>query len=738
VKRRWPLSTLCLAHALIFAWAAVTLPTNTSLITVVFTAAALLHGLVAVLATLGATALRPVWRAASWFSLILFLVLSWLTFDAAQYLAELYGALGEGIAVALVAALAPVALLTLPFALWGLAATGGLSGRRTVVVLLAIGLTTSSIALHARGRARAHPAASIDAQALAAHLPDWSKLPEPTFTGSLYSPSPVRCASPPGSAGLVSIIVGYLGTSELGVGRQLECVQAPASEIGARLGALLQAHTFRAPVKLDLITATAELKGATLPIESLALRPGLDGVCFRASCLTPWQLVGANHFVRFQPLPFIPDLRLGISGDILGQALGRVDDVGLQGLVRLETESWLITSSGTLQPLERLRVPVDRLDRERIGKARRAAEEHVFNAQDTGGIFRYVLDPYTGGQYVHDFVLPRQAGTTSAICETASTGVERAEVAHRSLNAMASWERAFEDGTSALVKPVDAPHAHLGDTALPAIAFLRCRSLLEQRGYDLRELDERVERYGRWLLAMQRPNGSFYPVFDVRTGAPSDGPDPLYAAGQAVYALSLWERLVQERTDLLTKEERDRLSNAVERAMSYFGGPYWDRTLLRAFYLEENWHCLAARASLQHHRHDAYEQFCVDYMEFKKRLILDEHSHVSDVFVGGQGFGNLLPPHNTPSAGLGETLGAAMAIKRARGESLAEDRVLLKKIVLYLIRRQWDHAACFACDAGKLAVGAFSESIASPVIRIDYLQHALSALAYGEELLELP
>ena len=39
------------------------------------------------------------------------------------------------------------------------------------------------------------------------------------------------------------------------------------------------------------------------------------------------------------------------------------------------------------------------------------------------------------------------------------------------------------------------------------------------------------------------------------------------------------------------------------------------------FFFEENWHCLAARAALAHHRRDDYERFCLDYVTMKTRLL---------------------------------------------------------------------------------------------------------------------
>jgi hypothetical protein len=61
----------------------------------------------------------------------------------------------------------------------------------------------------------------------------------------------------------------------------------------------------------------------------------------------------------------------------------------------------------------------------------------------------------------------------------------------------------------------------------------------------------------------------------------------------------------------------------------------------------------------------------------------------------------------------------------------------LKQVMGFVLRRQWTAARCAACAPGKDAVGGFSESEASPVIRIDYVQHAMAALGHGGRVLGL-
>src|SRR5262245_52797847 len=169
--------------------------------------------------------------------------------------------------------------------------------------------------------------------------------------------------------------------------------------------------------------------------------------------------------------------------------------------------------------------------------------------------------------------------------------------------------------------------------------------------------------------------------------------------------------------------------------MGHFGRDYWNYLERDLFFIEESWHCIAARAALGRHRNPDYERFCLDYVAFKSRLVLDERSGVAPELVGGVGFGNVIPPESTPTASFGEALAAAIAVKRARGEDVSKERATLSRLLRFLVRQQWDDVSCFACATSPRVPGAFSGEVASPTIRIDYVQHAWAAIEHGARAL---
>jgi hypothetical protein len=155
------------------------------------------------------------------------------------------------------------------------------------------------------------------------------------------------------------------------------------------------------------------------------------------------------------------------------------------------------------------------------------------------------------------------------------------------------------------------------------------------------------------------------------------------------------------------------------------------------FFFEEGWHCLAARTALTSHRNDAYEQLCIDYVASRKRFILRQGDTSEANFVGGYGMSDLFPPRNTATAGVGEALNASIAIKSKRGMPVDEDKALLRDLVTFLLRAQWSRSGCYACRDPQQVAGGFSQQLASPSIRIDYVQHAMAAIGHGSKLLGL-
>ncbi len=744
---RGTLAALGLLHAGVFGGAAIALPwTLASAFTVIggIVAAAFLG--LAVCAALVPSRLRVAFRAAASIALAFLVWATWSLASTGAYLVALYGGVGAGLAGAAAAAWCVIALFTLPIGSWGIAATGGLGIRRrgrvaAVPVALAIVVAASLLAWKAsaaRGRertpgdARAVVEAALRAEATARDARPARK-PGKKRAMSLFTDQPIACDVAPRTSPVTILAVARIaGGKPVPLCAQGATLEEASRTLATELADLGDLDAIIAAI--DVVREIAPLPDRGPLLGAVALRPGLDGVCAERRCLTPWLAVARQQFTTMASFPSV-QLELGATAVALRAALGAPASDSFDGLDRFGSTQ-LLLRTGELVALERGRLPSPPpVDGSTLEERARAALGFIVAAQEKDGRFRYLVDPHAGTASFANFSVPRQAGTTLVLCETAGLDGRATAAAKKSLQMLAGLER--RDGLrGGIVWPKGSTKPMpLGNTALSMIAFLACR---ERVGG---EHDARIHRMGRLLLAMQRPSGSFAPSFDPAAGQRGAG-DPMYAEGQVVMALVLWEAMLDAGARPEEEPESPApaaLREAIDRAMAHFAGPYWDLVIRDFFFFEENWHCLAARAALATHRREDYERFCLDYVTMKARLVHDRASGGDAGLVGAYGFGTVFPPHNTATAGFGEALAAAMAVARARGADTAGDASRMREVLGYLMQQQWTEETCFGCSETIPIPGAFSEHYGEPTIRIDYVQHALAALAHGgKELGHLP
>ncbi len=661
--------------------------------------------------------------------------LTWNLVGSASTIAAVYGGLGRGVAVSLGLVWCIAAFATVPLSAWGISCSGGIRAPRratTTLGLIAVLLVAHGWVGHRSGVAAPAGDATLASQAaIGSAISEVLPRPQtPTEAPSLMSADPASCAAPPEQAG-ITILVTHRSRRDPDTRAQTRCIQA-ATFAEARI--VLASTIGDDAAAIDVVRGLDPLEHVAPVVDGMLLRPGLDGVCDGTECLAPWQLLALDVFTVSKPLPVVPELRFGFDPRALRRVLGtgKGKPPVVDGLVRVETHAFVTDDGGALHALNRMRAADGPLDAQSLRMAKLAAEDYILGAQGEDGRFEYRVDPFAHKVSYAGFSLARQAGTTLVTCELAEDRVRAKAVATGALAMLTSTARGDGD-IAALAYPIEKEFREigLGDTALASIALLSCRDLVGDR------FDDDIGRMTRFLLRMQREDGGFFPRYDMVAHRPIPGPDPLYAVGQAVFALTLLEALTDGGGAAAELPDHDEVRAAVERAMTYTAQDYWDLFAADFFFMEENWHCLAARAALTHHRHDGYEQFCLNYVQYKRRLILDEGSGVVPDLVGGYGFGNVILPHTTGSSGFGEALAAAMAIKRARGLPLAQDEAAMTLALRFLLHHQWDAVNDFAVDAPHSVVGGFSEHMGSPHIRIDYVQHAMAALGHGGRQLGL-
>jgi len=730
---RGSLAALSLVHALVLAPAAYLLPWPAfTVFTLLAGGTALGHLTTAALAILGSPWRGLAWRITSFLSLGFLGYLTYASLGSGLYVNMLYEGVGTAILAAAIAAWCVGALFLLPLSLWGISATGGFTVRRPRamsklgvtsivigIVLLAVAMATDASA--ARGRLHVHdPGEAIDATIRSA-LGDLPASPAPPekASPSLFTRFPVSCPEAVHQHVGVTLFLTFLVRSGGTTVPQLVCLQRGdlAQAALAARETLANEQAFGAAV-VDVVLSSRALPDAGPLLGPVVMRPGIEGICDRERCLMPWQLFALDAFTEAGNVSAL-QAELGVTSAALRKHLGSAAG-SFDGLDAFVSRSYLLQEDRAVVPLRHLRAGPRPLDAPTFDGAIRDAASFVVSSQVKDGRFRYTVQPFTAEVSFDNFSVPRQAGTTLALCDAAAFAAKAKDSARASLGFLRGLVQNHGQRGGVVFPKGRRTRAPLGNTALSLIAFLSCRHVVGN------EYDETIERLARTLLVMQREDGGFTPAWDPATGEAIAGRDPLYAAGQAVFALVLWEGSVG---DGLAREGG--LGAAIDKAMAYYAGPYWDIPLRDFFYLEENWHCLAARAALGHHRRDAYERFCIDYMTMKSRFIQSPDSGVDPDHVGSYAFGHVFPPHHAATAGFSEGLAAAIALKRARGESSVAMERTMRWALAYLLRHQWRDDNCFMCTRKLRITGGFSENAASPIVRIDFVQHAMSGILHG-------
>ncbi len=486
-------------------------------------------------------------------------------------------------------------------------------------------------------------------------------------------------------------------------------------------------HSSQQGIVIDQLRRRGTVDQASTLLSALSLRPGLDGVCSKKSCLLPWQLLGGQKYVAFRPLKTVPEARFGVDLEALADQLGAKES---EALHVFSTESFFLYLGSSDIPqvrrVQRLGPGAQRADEQNTRRAQDLAARYIIGAQNKDGSFRYTLNPFSGKKNNKKLVLPRHGGTTLVLCELSRKRRSLDKTIARATRLIES--RYTHSGELGYFTTKKNPRViKYGETMLPLIALLECHRAKKAQLFD------QWPSVVRFLLEQQREDGSFFPEFDLEAKRPRGDRELVFAAGQAIYALVLAEEHLTGLKKRSRKQEQllIRVRGAADRAMSYYSGQYWKSAPYAFFFLEENWHCIAARAALRIHRHDDYERFCLDYVSFKKRFV---QTSPTQGFAGGVTLSPLFPPHATATSGFGETVAAALAVAQARNEPRPDLESTLELSLGYLVQIQLRAESCFACKT-KRAYGGFTESPVSGPIRIDFVQHALAALTHGREVL---
>jgi len=472
-------------------------------------------------------------------------------------------------------------------------------------------------------------------------------------------------------------------------------------------------------LKFDRSVARGPFIGQSDALMALSIDPGRDGVqstANPAARVFPDDFILTDSYGTAPLLPFLDEVRLGVDVRWLRNHLGLAPDAPLE---RFRTEAWIECGTKSC-PIERGSTPLAEVD---LLASAKAAGAFIARATQPDGTFNYVYRPYTHTIAQAPYNLTRHAGTvySLAMLESLTHATELTPVTDRALSWMANLVHrpCGTNPRGACIAEGDAAHrkANLGTNALFLVALIERLALRP---------DPNLQALAGDLLgfieSMQKNNGDFFHNFDASAQRilQDDAPQ-MFCSEEAALALVKTGQHFQKTSTL----------QAAERALDYLTRAKYDYFLGRFTFGVDSWTCMAADAGFSTAfgglKKRSYLDFCLGYADFLRRLQFTPGQSSGPDFDGHFGFSNILIPQAPAAAGFAEALGAVRSLARAHGMATPELDTQISLALHALARDQIRGDNNHQVLNPAFAEGGIRRSLVQSEIRIDFVQHALSA-----------
>src|SRR5215471_14360328 len=446
---------------------------------------------------------------------------------------------------------------------------------------------------------------------------------------------------------------------------------------------------------------------------SVSLVPARDGVRAtlgdKTAYLTPDDLLSAqlyDHGVQIasisvslgvptEPLVHLLAEKLGVrEGEVLERARLR--------RIRVERHAG--------RPVER--VTGESLSADKVREAVVAAAHYLARGVSEQGRFRYMVDAPTNRD-LGGYDWPRHAGATYFLAQAAKmTGeAELSDACRRAASLLRSRAISWCGNFSCVG---DEPVVSLGSTALAVLAFTE----IVEDGID-ESYRTLVVDLSRFLRAQQRPDGEFMHLYD-RGGHRAIDVQGLYYSSEATLALARAYPVIHEEANLV----------AAARGLAHLVGPAWSFFGDRYYFGEEHWTCQAMAALWPHAPDSRALDFCLRWQAFSRAIQQREGDSYFDS-DGAIGVGPVVTPRLTPVGSRCEAAVATLDVARRADVALDEQRALdaqLRRALALLLRQQFRPGPRHLFKSPESVYGAMPGSEVDWQLRIDYAQHAGSAM----------
>jgi hypothetical protein len=326
------------------------------------------------------------------------------------------------------------------------------------------------------------------------------------------------------------------------------------------------------------------------------------------------------------------------------------------------------------------------------------------------GHFRYLVDAPSNRQ-LGGYDWPRHAGATYFLAQAAGHFHEP-ELAEACLRAASLLRnRAVSNCGDAQCIGTDV-RVDLGSSALSLIAFVEIvRTGLDTGYFGL------VRSLSRFLREQQRADGEFMHEYDRRESRPVDV-QYVYYSGEATLALARADEVTHDENDL-TSAKRG-LSHLVRGAWHFFGDRY--------YFGEEHWTCQAMADLWGRSPDRGALDFCERWQAYGRKLQLRAGDAIYDA-DGAIGLSSIFTPRLTPVASRCEAGIATLdVLLREDARGVEELDAQQRRALALLVRRQLRPGPVAIFSSPDSVYGAMPGSEVDLALRIDYAQHAGSAM----------
>jgi hypothetical protein len=492
-----------------------------------------------------------------------------------------------------------------------------------------------------------------------------------------------------------------------------------------RSRAALAAGGHRVRLALDAAIADGWVPegGITFSLAFVEGRYGVSGESAgRRIYVPPSELIRLQRYGSFRPLPgFDPRFKIGLDARQASSAVKRQGDqigaVGAPSRIR-RFAAISVVEDDDLRPRRLLKGTVERppLTRARIDAAVRAGARYLVRALRADGMFRYHYAPLRDKDVREQYNWPRHAGTAYSLALVGRVLGEPGftDAAERALDRFVAQLGSGPDGSRCLE---ERGGCYLGSSALGLLAIAEHR-IASGSG----RFEPAARGVAAFIMAMQREDGFFHHDWSAKGGVDRDVMK-LYASQQGVFALARYARAFGD----------DAALEAAERGMDHLAGPYWDHFLGTYFFGQEHWSCLAAEEMFAARPKPEYAELCLAIGDNYDKLCHAPGDTPFPEDVGGMSVTHMFTPHVGGTATAAEAMVSAVALGRATNADVGSITAQLGWTLAFLEKGQLTAHDAFWLPAPEDAVGGVAESQTVMRIRIDNVQHVISAMIRGRD-----